>query len=302
VDQRTGAQRIGFIGVGMMGHGMASNLLAKGFALTIKGNRNRAPVEDLKARGAREAPSARALAESSAIVFLCVGTSPQVEGLMRGPEGILAGARPGLIVIDASTSDPASTDTLREEAAAAGVTFVDAPLTRTPVEAAAGRLNALVGATPEALEAIRPALAAFCENIIHIGPPGSGHRAKLINNFLALGLTGLFSEAFVACERTGVDLEKFYRVIAAGGVNSGIFQMIWPKAMAGDYTGQKFMLALARKDLGYYCRMADEAGVAALIGDLLHNLFIQAGHLGYDDGMVGSLIAMQRRLHGRTEA
>ncbi|MGI4748116.1 MAG: NAD(P)-dependent oxidoreductase, partial [Janthinobacterium lividum] len=133
-------QKIGFAGVGLMGHGMAKNLLEKGFALTVLGHRKRDAVEDLLARGATEATSARALGEASDIVVLCVTGSPQVRALVQGPDGLEAAGKP-LLVIDCSTSEPAVTTALAESLKPAGITLIDAPLSRTPKEAWAGTLD-----------------------------------------------------------------------------------------------------------------------------------------------------------------
>ena len=127
-------QRIGFIGVGFMGHGMAKNILEKGFPLTIMGNRNRAPVEDLVGRGANEVKSPREVAANSDIVFICVTDSPTVEKIIRDTDGVKAGAHKGLIIVDCSTANPVSTAALAAELAELGVDFADAPLGGTPAQ------------------------------------------------------------------------------------------------------------------------------------------------------------------------
>ncbi len=136
---------IGFIGVGLIGHGMAANILANGYPLVVKGIRNRAPVADLVARGATEAATPCEMARQCDIIHICLSTSPQVEDVIRGDDGILASGQRGVIVIDASTGDPTSTVALAAELAQAGMTLVDAPLGRTPKEAEAGTLDAMVG-------------------------------------------------------------------------------------------------------------------------------------------------------------
>ncbi len=180
------AQNIGFIGIGMMGHGMARNLLSKGYPLTLKVNRNRDRLADLLGSGATEAASNAEVAERSDIVFICVSTSPQVEQIVYGPEGLLARARAGLIVVDTSTAEPSSTERIRADLATRGTRYIDAPLARTPKEAEEGRLNTMVGAEPTDFEMLKPVLQAFCENVFHVGPPGTGHVLKLVNNMLAM--------------------------------------------------------------------------------------------------------------------
>ena len=151
-------KRIGFIGIGMMGHGMAKNLLAKGYPLSFKVNRNRGNIDDLVAAGAREVSSNAECAQASDIVFLCVTGSPQVESIVYAPQGLLEAARPGLMVVDTSTAEPASTAKVRADLASKGAKLVDAPLARTPKEAEEGRLNTMVGAEPEDFRALEPVL------------------------------------------------------------------------------------------------------------------------------------------------
>ena len=179
---------IGFVGVGLMGHGMAKNIVSKGYELVILGHRKREPVEHLKSLGAREAATPRELAAQCEIVHLCVTGSPQVEATMRGEQGLLAGARPGTVIIDCSTSNPVSTLALAEEAKARGVHFVDPPLSRTPKEAEAGTLDTMVGAPPEVFARIETVLRCWAGNVVHLGPVGLGHKMKLVNNFIAMAM------------------------------------------------------------------------------------------------------------------
>ena len=286
--------RIGFIGVGMMGHGMAKNLLQKGFPVTVVGHRNRKPVDALVAQGASEAKSPADAARQSEILWICVSTSPQVEAIVRDA---LDGARKGLIIIDSSTSEPDSTLKLAEECRAKGVTFVDAPLNRMPKDAEEGRLNVMVGADETTFAAIKPALQAIAENIFHVGLVGAGHKIKLLNNFLAMGQAAAIAEALVAGRKLGVDLEQFYKMITAGGVNSGIFQMMVPKSLAGDFTGFQFGIANALKDLRYYTHMTETGGLPSLMGEAVHQSFVQASALGFKDRWIASLIEAQAKVN-----
>ncbi len=288
-------RRIGFIGVGLMGHGMAKNLLQKGFALTVVGNRNRKPVDDLVVQGAREAKSPAEAARQSDILWICVSTSPQVEAIVAD---ILTAAPQGLIVIDSSTSEPDSTLKLAADCRAKGVTFVDAPLNRTPKEAEEGRLNVMVGADEATFARIKPALQAVAENIFHVGPVGAGHKIKLLNNFLAMGQAAAIAEALVAGRKLGVDLDQFCKMITAGGVNSGIFQMMVPKSLTGDFTGFQFGIASALKDLRYYTHMTENGGLPSLMGEAVHQSFVQAAALGFRDNLIASLIEAQAKING----
>jgi 3-hydroxyisobutyrate dehydrogenase-like beta-hydroxyacid dehydrogenase len=288
--------RIGFIGIGMMGHGMAKNLLQKGFPLTFKAHRNRENLADLLAAGAAEAGTPAAAAQASDIVFICVTGSPQVEEIVYGADGLLGAARTGLLVVDASTAEPSSTTRIRADFAAKGVKFIDAPLARTPKEAEEGRLNTMVGADPEDFRTIEPVLKAFCENIFHVGPPGHGHVLKLVNNMMAMSFASCIAEAFAVAAKSGLDLQRLYDVVSVGGVNCGIFQMMTSKTLTeGTVDGFKFGIANAQKDLRYYTHLAETLPVSSFMGEAAHQSLIQAVNLGFGDKLIASLFEAQEK-------
>jgi 3-hydroxyisobutyrate dehydrogenase-like beta-hydroxyacid dehydrogenase len=290
--------QVGFIGVGMMGHGMAKNLVEKGFKVAVLGHKNRKPVEDLVQRGAREARDPADAAAGAEIIFLCVTGSPQVEEIVYGARGLRNATKSGQIIVDCSTSEPTSTDRIREDFVKDGIAFVDAPLARTPKEAELGKLNVMVGAESEVFARIKPALEAFAENIFHVGGPGRGHVLKLLNNFLALGQAALIAEVLVAGTRAGADLEQLYKVVSVGGANSGIFQMLVPNILKGDDGGLPFLLRLAQKDLRYYTHLTEALGLPSQLGESVHQAYVQASALGYGDHMVGGLVRAQEQITG----
>ena len=290
--------RIGFIGIGMMGHGMAKNLLAKGFPLAFIVHRDRSRIADLVAAGAREVKTPAELAAASDVVILCVTGSPQVEANVFGENGLLGAARAGLIVIDTSTAEPGSTAKIREALAAKGTTFVDAPLARTPKEAEEGRLNTMVGADDATFARLKPVFAAFCENIFHVGPPGAGHTLKLVNNFMALTIVASIGEAFAVASKAGVKLDKLHEVVSQGALNSNIFQMMAGGAVQGDLARMKFSIQNAAKDLRYYTHLAESLPVASFVGEAVHQSFAQAVALGLGERMVPSMIEAQEKLTG----
>jgi 3-hydroxyisobutyrate dehydrogenase-like beta-hydroxyacid dehydrogenase len=292
------AMKIGFVGAsGLMGHGMARNLLAKGHALALTVHRNRERVADLLAAGATEAADAAALAAESEIVFLCVTGSPQVEETLLGARGLLAGAKPGLLVVDCSTSEPDSTHRLRAQAAAQAVTLVDAPLSRTPVEAEACRLNVMVGAEPEVFARLQPVLQGFAENVFHMGPPGSGHIIKLLNNFIAQAVCTATAEAFAVGQRAGVDLRKLVELVAMGPVNSGLFQAM-ARTLDGQMDALKFELDNARKDVRYYTHLAEGLAAPSVVGEAVHQALAIASALGHGRQFVPALVLAQEQLTG----
>jgi 3-hydroxyisobutyrate dehydrogenase-like beta-hydroxyacid dehydrogenase len=291
--------RIGFIGLGLMGHGMAKNLVAKGFPLTVRAHRNRKPLEDLLAAGAKEVPTSADVARASDIVILCVTGAPQVEEIVFGESGIASVARQGLIVVDTSTSEPATTTRTREALAAKGVAFVDAPLARTPVEAEQGRLNTMVGAEPEMFDKLKPVLAAYCENIVHAGPPGHGLVLKLINNFIAQAICTATAEACAAAAKSGLSIRKLHELVSAGAVNSGLFQMIVGRMLeSGDLTGLKFTLSNAAKDLRYYTHFTESLMLPSILGEAVHQSLVTANALGFGEKYVPSLVEAQEKLTG----
>ncbi|OYU32598.1 MAG: 6-phosphogluconate dehydrogenase [Comamonadaceae bacterium PBBC2] len=289
-------QHIGFVGAsGLMGHGMAKNIRAKGFDLSISVHQRSAPVQDLLAAGAQQVGSYADLAACD-VVLVCVTGSPQVEAVVAGPGGILSKARAGLVIIDTSTSEPDSTRRLAALCAEKNVVYVDAPLTRTPIEAEAGKLNSMVGASPEVFAQIEPVIRAYSENVFHVGETGSGHVIKLLNNFVAQAICTATAEAFAVGAKAGVKLEKLVEVISAGGVNSGLFQLM-AKTLRGDYAAMKFELNNATKDLRYYAHLSESMKVPSIIGGSVHQALSTAVALGYGSEMVPSLVKAQAQLN-----
>jgi 3-hydroxyisobutyrate dehydrogenase-like beta-hydroxyacid dehydrogenase len=257
--------KTGIIGIGLMGHGIATNLVRHGHALTMLEHPGNQPLDALKAAGATSVHSARELAARSDVVILVVTGSPQVEAVLTGPGGVLEGLRPGSTVIDCSTAIPASTARMAAAVQAVGARLLDAPMTRTPKEAAEGRLNLLVGGDAALLEECRPLLRCFAENITHVGPVGAGHAMKLLHNYVSLGMVTLLAEAAACAQRSGVAADAFVDVLAKGGGGGIALERLKPYLLAGDTGGLRFSIANARKDLDYYNAMAGDAGAARAV-------------------------------------
>lgn len=278
MDAIIGRPRIGLIGLGLMGHGIGKNLLRQGFALTVLGNVRREPVESLVALGAVDAVRLRSLVSSVDIVVLVVTGSPQVESLVYAQDGILANARPGQILLDCSTSEPRSSAAIHKDLAAVGVTFVDAPLGRTPKEAESGTLNVMVGASSDVLESIRPVLKAFCENIVHVGEVLSAHKLKLINNYVVIGTVALLAEALRVCDQVGVTRQSLYDLMSKGPLQSPLLDMTVKQIVDGRLDGMKFSIRNALKDVGYFDNMTRGlAGARSMSGDLVSALIEAVG-------------------------
>ncbi|WP_299938293.1 NAD(P)-dependent oxidoreductase [uncultured Pelagimonas sp.] len=272
-------EAIGFFGVGLMGHGMAKNIMAKGYDLTILGHRNREPVDDLVALGASEAGSVVDLAKASDIVFLCLPGSPQVEAVVSN---LVKGLPDGAIIVDCSTSDPVSTLKLGETLEGKGFHLVDAPLGGTPIQAEAGKLTALIGATDVVFNRLKPVVDAWAETVVHVGGPGDGHKMKLLNNFLSLGYAALYSEALALGEKVGISTQVFDNAIRGSRMDCGFYQTFMGYALEGNRESHKFTLTNALKDLRYLESMADAAGMANPIGNAAKNSFAMACSAGGD--------------------
>jgi len=252
--------RIGMIGLGLMGVGIATNVVRKGYSLTAMEHVGNQPLADLIAAGAATVQTPKAVAQASDIVILCVTGSAQVEAILDGDAGLLEGLREGMTVIDCSTSLPASTQQVAATLAQRGVRFMDAAMTRTPNEAMQGRLNLLVGGDAALLEKCRPLLSTFAENIVHAGGVSAGHSMKLLHNFVSLGSVTLLAEAAACARRSGIDDAVFVEVLEKGGGWGAALERLKPYLLRGDTGGLRFSMANALKDLGYYADMAQGAG------------------------------------------
>ncbi len=266
-------ESIGFVGIGLMGHGMAANILKAGHPLTVIAHRNRAPVEDLVGKGATEATSLEDLARASSIIFVCAPGSPQVEAIVSG---LVPGLTKDAVIVDCSTSDPTSTEKLAELLSGHGAHLADAPLGGTPVQAAAGKLAAMIGASDEVFARIKPVVEAWAASIVHLGPIGTGHRMKLLNNFLSLGYAAIYAEALALSAKVGISVETFDSVIRGSRMDCGFYQTFMGYALERNREAHKFTLTNALKDLSYLERMANAAGLPNPVGNTAKNSFAMA--------------------------
>jgi 3-hydroxyisobutyrate dehydrogenase-like beta-hydroxyacid dehydrogenase len=294
----TDKERIGFIGVGLMGHGMAANILAKGWPLTIMAHRNRQPVEDLVSRGAREAASPREVALASDVVVLCVTGTPQVREIIEGEDGLAAAGRE-LVVVDCSTSDPAATVAMAAALASKGVTLIDAPLGRTPADAAQGTLDVMVGGDAAVVARIQPILEAFAGRVTHTGPTGTGHTMKLLNNFLSMGYASLYAEALALGAKAGLSAQTFDAVIRGGRMDCGFYQTFFRYVLDRDENAHRFTIRNGFKDMTYLSSLANATGVANPLGAAIRNTLGLAVGLGHADRYVPMLsdVAAQTTEH-----
>ena len=279
--------RIGFVGAGLMGHGIAANLLKAGHDLTVIAHRNPAPVDDLVQRGARKAASLGDLAEHAEAIVICVSNSKVVQEVLDSLKPHLSA---GQIVLDMGTSDPAVNRRLAAELAPQGIAFAEAPVTGGPDQAAAAELGSLVGADAETFERIRPLLECTCASVSHVGPVGAGQTAKLITNYLALGMAALIADTFNVARKAEINCEKLHAALLRGSANSVALRRMIEPALRGNYDGYAFSLANAHKDMGYYMALAGEGGFRSGLADEIMAVYDEAIAAGHGGRRVSRLI------------
>jgi 3-hydroxyisobutyrate dehydrogenase-like beta-hydroxyacid dehydrogenase len=286
------SKRIGMVGIGAMGHGIAATLAGKRHPLVFLDYPGNQPVADLVAMGARPVESLAALASQSDVVLLCVTGSPEVEAVLTGPDGLVAHLRPGTVVVDHSTAIPSSTLRVADAVARAGGQFLDAPMTGTPTDAAAGTLNLLVGGQPGLFEELRPLLEEYARRIVHAGPIGSGHQLKLLHNFVSIGFAAVLAEAVACAERANVDIPVFVEVLANGGGKSTMLDRMRPYVERRDATAYRFSIGNAAKDLGYYATLAAEVGASRRTAEAVAAVFADAAADGHGRETVPEMVTI----------
>lgn len=264
---------VGIVGVGLMGHGIASNLQKKGWRIGFVDHPGNQPTGNLRSAGAWAADTPAALAARCDRIILCVTGTPQVEAVLAGENGILGAMQKGTIVIDCSTTVPESTKRMAALVEEASGKLLDAPMTRTPKEAAEGRLNLIVGGDREVFDAVRPMLESFAENITYAGASGAGHALKLLHNFISLGFSAVLCEAAAASAKAGIDPKTFHAVLAHGGGAGVVLDRLSPFILSGDTGGFRFTLANAFKDLDYYSMMAQNLEAAHSMADAARSTY-----------------------------
>jgi 3-hydroxyisobutyrate dehydrogenase-like beta-hydroxyacid dehydrogenase len=290
--------KVGFIGVGLMGHGMAKNIVEKGWPLKVLGHRNRQPVDDLVGRGAVEAKDAAELGRDCDLIFICVTGTPQVEANIFGENGILAGITPGTIVVDCSTTVPDSTRKVAEAIAGKGGRFMDMPLNRTPVQAEEGKLAVMYSGDAALFEEIKPVVECFADTFTHCGEVGTAIAIKLVNNFLALSTALLANEAMAVARKAGIDKQVLFDVLSAGGADSVMFRRMAPNMLHGDDTAFQFTIKNMHKDLSYYTRMAEDLPATASMAEQARQMVMLARVAGDENAFGARIYDVLCKLNG----
>jgi 3-hydroxyisobutyrate dehydrogenase len=289
-------QRLGFIGLGIMGKPMARNLLKAGYAVTVY-TRKREAVEALMTDGAQGASSPREVAERADIVITMVTDTPDVQQVVLGPNGALAGLRSGTTIIDMSTISPTATREIAATCQAKGIHFLDAPVSGGEGGAIAGTLSIMVGGEADVFNACLPVFQALGKNIIHVGPSGAGQLVKLCNQ-IAVAVTNMaMSEALIFAAKAGVNLEKMHQAISGGAAGSWQLTNLGPRIFQRDFA-PGFMVKLQQKDLRLVLQEADQLQLALPATGLVHSLFNALETMGAGNEGTQALVKVLERLAG----
>ena len=267
----TARAAIGFIGLGIMGHGMAANLLRAGFPLTIW-NRTRSRMDDLVAAGARPGESPADVAQHSEIIITCVSDTPDVRAVILGDAGAIHGARAGSLIIDMSTISPQATREIAVALAEAELHMLDAPISGGSEGAVNGTLSIMIGGEAAQVERARPVFEAMGKTITHVGEIGAGQTVKIVNQILVVGNMLAASEAILMAQAGGLDLRKALQAVEAGAAGSWMLSNRAPQVFARDFR-PGFTIDLQQKDLRLALEAAEQLGIPLLATSLIHQLY-----------------------------
>jgi 3-hydroxyisobutyrate dehydrogenase len=288
------AERVGFIGLGIMGLPMARNILKAGFPLTVH-NRTRSKEDELVAAGAQSADSPKAVSQASDIVVSIVTDSPDVEAVVLGPDGIIEGARQGLVHIDMSTISPQVTQDVAARLAEKGAQMLDAPVSGGDVGAQAGTLSIMVGGPREAFDRCLPIFEAMGKNIVYCGESGMGQNTKLTNQIVAVGNILGMCEGLIFAAKAGLDLPTMQKAVVAGAAGSWMMNNLAPRIFKGNFT-PGFMIRLQQKDLRLALEAAEAMDLPLPGTSMIHQLFRSAQAAGDGDAGTQAVVKVLERM------
>lgn len=292
------AERIGFIGLGIMGQGMARNLLRAGFDLTVW-NRTASKMDPLVAEGAVAAGDPADLARQCNIVITCVSDTPDVEAVVLGEEGAIHGLQEGSLLIDMSTISPQVTREIASRLAEKGAHMLDAPVSGGSEGASRGTLSIMVGGEVEQVNRAMPVLEAMGRAITHVGGHGAGQTVKLVNQILVVVNMLAVGEALLFAQAGGLDLQKTLDAVTQGAAGSWMLSNRGPQVIARDWR-PGFTVDLQQKDLRLVLEAADETGVPVLGTALVFQLYRTLQQAGLGGEGNHALVKALERLAGFT--
>ncbi len=293
-------QRIGFIGIGLMGQHMARRILQGGYPLAVW-NRTKEKAGPLVTAGAAWVDSPRALAETSDVVVTMVTDSAASEQVACGPDGVLAGARSGLILMDMSSITPETSRAIAGRAAGRGVMMLDAPVTGAPRVAAEGKLGIMVGGSRDIFERCLPILQTMGVKIVYAGANGMGTTLKLVNNLILGVAIHACAEALVLARKAGLDPQTVIDITSVGGARTGAMETRGPRMLRHDFTPH-FSVNNMYKDLSNVVRLADECGVALPVASAAREILRAAKARGKGDLDSGAVVTVLEALAGSEQA
>jgi 3-hydroxyisobutyrate dehydrogenase len=264
-------EKIGFIGLGIMGRGMTHNLIKAGFDVTVW-NRTASRMEEFVKVGAKAATSPAEVAENCGIIFICVSDTPDVEKVVLGDHGVLEGLSAGKLIVDHSTISPKGTRDMASWVIAKGASWIDAPVSGGSEGAAKGTLSIMIGGEADHIERARPYLEAMGKTITHVGPLGSGQMVKLVNQILVVVNMLAVSEAMLFAQAGGLDLEKTINAVKNGAAGSWMLSMRGPQVMVRDWR-PGFMIDLQQKDLRLALEAAEEMGIPLIATSMVSHMY-----------------------------
>ena len=288
-------ERIGFIGLGIMGRGMTRNLLKAGQDVTAW-NRTAARMDEFAAAGAKTASSPADLAARCDVILVCVSDTPDVEQVLFGVNGVGAGVKPGALVVDHSTISPQKTVEMAKRLNAQGAAYLDAPVSGGSEGAAKGTLSIMIGGAAADVERALPVLQAYGKTITHVGGQGAGQMAKLVNQILVVVNQLAASEALLFAQSGGLDLAKTLEAVKSGAAGSWMLANRGPQMIVRDFR-PGFTIDLQQKDLRLALEAADEMGVPLIATSLVFQLYrtLQAQGLG-SEGNHGLVKALEKMM------
>lgn len=279
--------RIGFIGAGYMGYGMAHNLIKNNYNLSVICNKNRNPIDKLVAQGAKELKNYKDLCDINNIIIMCVTNTPISLEIINKLKPYL---KINTMIIDITTHHSNGSVEVNNLLSSNKIRYVEAPVMGGPVQAEQGILGAIVGSKKEDFQEAKNILLNFCKEAIYFGEIGKGAKAKLLSNFLSLGTTTFVIETLKAANHLNIDLQKLYDVAKLGSGNSGALNRIADKAINGDYTGYVFSVKNAVKDLTYINELMSDLPNADKLSHLTKSIYEEAVKNGKGDLLMSELI------------
>ena len=280
---------IGFVGLGLMGSAIVERLQDLKYEVYVLANNSRKNIESAIKRGAVEVSNGYDLACKSDVLMICVNTSDTVEKLIYGSNGIKKGAKKGLMIIDFGTSKPISTKNIANDLKTIGVGYLDAPLGRTPLFARQGKLNIMGAGQRDDFNRVKIILDDLGENVFYIGPSGSGHSMKLINNFMSLTTASAMSQAFAVGDLAEIPRETLYKIMAAGPLHSGMMDFVKEQAINGDIK-LEFSVKNGLKDVSYFDEMITDLGFQSHVSFGTKKTLADANADGWGEKMVPELV------------